>query len=123
MAVDKERNRGAYLQSFTGHGEILKEKTEIIKNPTIETQTFLNPLFSPATLFFFCANMEEEDAYLKEHMPPPMQKKRDLETIAKKKNEQKKRRIRMAFAAKNVKTAVEGFKKTQERIPLFFLPF
>ena len=49
---DKERNRGAYLQSFTGHGEILKEKTEIIKNPTIETQTFLNPLFPRDPCFF-----------------------------------------------------------------------
>lgn len=56
--------------------------------------------------------MEEEDAYLQEHMPPPMQKKRDLETLAKKKNEQKKRRIRMAFAAKNVKTAVEDIPAT-----------
>jgi hypothetical protein len=56
--------------------------------------------------------MEEEDAYLREHMPPPMQKKRDLETIAKKKNEQKKRRIRMAFAAKNVKTPVEDIPAT-----------
>lgn len=47
--------------------------------------------------------MEEEDAFVKAHLPPPTVKKRALETLAIKKNEKKKQRIKQAFAAKNVK--------------------
>lgn len=47
--------------------------------------------------------MDDEDAYVKAHLPPPKKKKRDLETLAAKKNEQKKQRIKRAFAIKNIK--------------------
>lgn len=51
--------------------------------------------------------MEEEDEYVKTHLPPPKTKKRDLETLAAKKNEQKKQRIKRAFAIKNIKASVK----------------
>lgn len=41
--------------------------------------------------------MEEEDAYVKAHLPPPTVKKRTLEELAERKNEQKKARIKQVF--------------------------
>lgn len=46
--------------------------------------------------------MEEEDAYVKAHLPPPTVKKRTLEEIAERKNEQKKARIKQVFCPRFV---------------------